>query len=334
MSLLSRETQLDAPILDIPNWSENFCLSSFDPGSGVGLWLHMGRWRKDLNYWRETIIVMLPDGTVAAHRGFGNALTRPDGPGGPHFAIRIVEPGKRLDYHFSSGVRRVPAADLSKDLLADGPRERLSFKLSFSSGLPIWDLHKVGGTQDFLGKGHIEQLGRVTGTIEIGDQRIAYDGMANRDHSLGARDSATLRSHQWIQGQFDNRIGFLIYDAVLRGQSAPVFCEAVVYDGERMYEAKLTYPWRINDAAQATQPYAFQLAYERGTLNVEVERIVNTAYLSFTAPNELYIGVFQQPGKTPLTLLEQSARFKLNGSVTGYGHIERTVPGEILVESA
>lgn len=48
MSLLTRETQLDAPVLNIPNWSENFCLSSFDATSGVGLWLHMGRWRHDL----------------------------------------------------------------------------------------------------------------------------------------------------------------------------------------------------------------------------------------------------------------------------------------------
>jgi hypothetical protein len=333
MSLLERETQLETPIFDIPDWSENFCLSSFDPTSGAGLWLHLGRWRRDLTWWRETVVVMLPDGTVATHRAFGNALTTPDGPGGPNFAVRIVQPGKRLRYLFSSGVRRVPAQELRHGLLTDGRRERLTFDLSFQSSLPIWDLHKVGESQGFLGKGHIEQLGRVTGAIEIAGQRIQYDGMGNRDHSMGARDSSTVGSHQWMQGQFDNRVGFLIYDAVLRGQSTPVFCEAVVYDRDRMFEAKLVYPWRIDDARKAEQPYGFQLVYEHGTLDVAVEKFANTAYLSYTAPNEIYIGVLQQPAGTPLTLLEQSAHFKLNGSVRGHGHIERTVPGEIAVES-
>lgn len=333
MSLLTREMQLDAPVLDIPNWSENFCLSSFDPKSGIGLWLHLGRWRHDLTLWRETIVVMLPDGTVTAHRGFGNALTCAAGPGGSNFGVRVIEPGKRLDYLFSAGVRRVPNAELQTGLLADGPRERLAFKLSFSSTLPIWDLHKVGDQQDFLGKGHIEQLGRVSGTIEIGARKFQYNGMGNRDHSMGARDSSTVGSHQWIQGLFDNGSGFLLYDAVIRGQAAAVFTEAVVYDNDRLYDAKLTYPWRIDDAAQATRPYSFELAYERGTLKVDVVKFVNTAYLSYTGPNEIYVGVFPQPGKKPLVLLEQSAQYQLNGEISGHGHVERTVPGDVVREA-
>ncbi len=332
LSLLERETQLDHPLLDIPNWSENFCLSTFDPNSGVGLWLHLGRWRRDLTWWRETVVVMLPDGTVAAHRGFGNALTTREGPGGSNFAVRVVEPGKRMRYTLSTGARRVPAQELRQGLLTDGRRERLSFDLSFDSSLPIWDLHKVGESQGFLGKGHIEQLGRVTGTLELAGQRIDYDGMGNRDHSMGARDSSTVGSHQWLQGQFDNRIGFLIYDAVLRGQNAPVFCEAVVYDSERMFEARLDYPWRAEDASQAVKPYGFKLTYERGTLDIAVEKFANTAYLSYTAPNEIYVGVMPNSNGTPLTLLEQSALYRLNGDVPGFGHVERTVPGLITTE--
>ncbi|MET0988341.1 MAG: hypothetical protein ABW034_23315 [Steroidobacteraceae bacterium] len=35
-------------------------------------------------------------------------------------------------------------------------------------------------------------------------------------------------------------------------------------------------------------------------------------------------------GQQPLTLLEPSAHYQLNGRVNGYGHIERTAPGGIV----
>lgn len=332
MSLIEQETQLAAPVRDIPNWSENFCLASFDPQSGVGFWFHLGRWHRELTLWRETVVIMLPDGGVLGHRAYGNGLTSPQGPGGANFAVRIVEPGRRLTYHFLGGVHRVPAAVLREGLLQHGPSQRLKFDLAFESNARIWDLHKVGDTQDFLGKGHVEQLGRVKGTIEIGKERINYDGMGNRDHSMGARETSTLGSHQWLQGRFDNGMGFLLYHAVVRGKSEPAFSEAVVYDGEQMFEAAVTYPFRIDNVADATRNFGFTLTYAGGALQVETTRIVNTAYLSITAPNDIYIGMFPGPSDKPLTLLEQSTHFQLNGSVQGYGCLERTVPGEVVVE--
>lgn len=230
MNLIEQETPLAPPFPELPHWSENFCLAGHDPASGIGFWLHLGRWRKDLTLWRETVVINLPDGTVLAHKAYGNALTADDGPGGPCYSIRVVRSGHELRYRFDGAVRRVAAASLRSGLLADGPKDRLSFELKFDSNADIWDLPKVGNRQRFLGTGHVEQIGRVRGTIRAGSDTFAFDGRGNRDHSMGPRDTPSLRSHQWLQGYFENGISFLVYDAMLRGHDTPVFCEAAVYE--------------------------------------------------------------------------------------------------------
>jgi hypothetical protein len=242
-----------------------------------------------------------------------------------------MEKGRRLLYGFDGAARRVPAHALRSGLLADGPQERLRFELTFSSSADIWDLHKVGNKQDFLGTGHIEQIGRIEGKMEIGGRTIAFSGKGNRDHSMGPRDTPTLRSHQWLQGYFENGVSFLLYDAVLRSQPRPVFCEAVVYEGDRLFEGKLHYEWRIEDAGEAARNYGFAIEYENGRLDIRTERISATAYLSFTVPNDIYIGVWPA-GDPPLTLLEQSTILTLNGNVKGFGNFERTVPGVIAID--
>jgi hypothetical protein len=320
------ETPWNTTFPDLPNWSENYCLAGYDPKCGVGMWLHMGRWRKDLTMWRELVVLRLPDGRVVAHKAIGNARAAEDGPGGPHYAIRIIEPGHKLSYSFHGGARVLPAAEMRPGLVGQGPCEPVHFELTFESNGDIWDLQKVGSRQEFLPAGHIEQIGRLTGTISVGDQTYTFDALANRDHSLGARDNRKLSSHQWHQGYFENGIGFLLFDAVHRGETEPVFSEAVVFEGDKLYEAKLAIDWRCDDVAKDTKPFGFDLTYEKGTLRVDAVSFPDQSYLCFTAPNDMYMGVYQA-GDPPLTLLEQSVILKLNGEVPGYGCFERTVPG-------
>ena len=328
MNLIQQEYPLKPPYPDLPHWSENFCLAAFDPKCGVGVWLHLGRWRKDLNIWRETVVVNWPDGTVSAQRGFGNALACEDGPGGTNFAVRVLEPGRRFSYTYIGGALRLPSSHMREGLQRDGARQRLAFTLLFESDAGIWDMHKEASKQEFLGAGHIEQPGRVTGAISIGAESFTFEGMGNRDHSMGSRNTPTLESHQWLQGYFENGVKFMLYDAVLRGAREPVFSSAAVYEGDTFYEASVEYPWRISDADDAQRDFGFRLNYANGALDIATQTIGAPAFLSFTAPNDIYVGVYPS-GDPPLTLLEQSTLLRLNGSIPGFGRLERTVPGVI-----
>jgi hypothetical protein len=326
------ETPWQGEFPDIANWSENYCLAGFDPQCGVGFWLHIGRWRHDLSMWREIVIVRLPDGSVIAHRAIGNARAHEMGPGGPNYAIRVLESGRRLHYSFGGGVRRVPQQSMRDGLVADGPRTPMTFDWTFESDADIWDLHKVGHRQDFLPAGHIEQIGRLTGPLRVGNDTYNFNALVNRDHSLGARDNKDLHSHQWLQGYFENGVGFLLFDAMTRSNGKVVFSEAVVYEGNRLYEAKLDYGWRCDDARRDEEPIRFKLIYEKGMHEVASTAFRGNSYLCLASPNDMYVGVYASPGGATETLLEQSVSLQLNGSVPGYGCFERTVFGVIRPE--
>lgn len=322
-----KETPWEGAFPDIANWSENFCLAGYDPKSGVGFWFHIGRWRHDLTMFREIVVIRLPDGTVIAHRAIGNARAATDGPGGPHFAIRVLETGRKLSYSFNGGVMRVPAKSMLNGIVGDGRRTPMTFDLTFESDADIWDLHKVGSLQDFLPAGHIEQPGRLTGDIHIEGEVYPFDALVNRDHSLGARDNIDLHSHQWIQGYFENGVAFMLFDAKTKSDGKVVFSEAVIYEGDTAFEARIVSIERCEDVAKDEQPIRIILSYEKGTLTIDTAEYHGSSYLSLVSPNDQYVGVYpSDPGPT-LVLDEQSVTLTLNGSVKGYGCYERTIPG-------
>ncbi|MET0545995.1 MAG: hypothetical protein ABWZ40_06770 [Caulobacterales bacterium] len=332
MQVPVKETPWEGAYPDIPNWSENFCLAGFDPKCGVGFWFHLGRYRRDLDMWRELVVVRFPDGTAVGHRAIGNARAAKDGPGGPCYAIRVLESGRKLSYSFSGGVLRQKSEDMLKSLVPQGLTTPMTFELVFESDSEIWDLHKVGTLQDFLPSGHIEQPGRLTGSFKIGNETYPFDALVNRDHSLGPRDNKDLKNHQWHQGYFENGIAFMLFDAQTRSDGKTVFSEAVVYEGDKMYEAELDFPWRCDAQANDKKPVGFSLTYEKGTLQIETDGFKGDSYLSLASPNDMYTGVYPSKDGVTMVLAEQSVALRLNGSVKGYGVFERTIPGIIRAE--
>jgi hypothetical protein len=328
----------DVPVREVPaidDWSENFCLAGYDPACGVDLFIHIGRWRKDVGIWRETVAVALPDGTVAVHRAIGAANAAPDGPGGPSLKVRIIENHQRLTWEFDGAARVVETAELRTNLPSDGPKERVSFNLDFDAVAPLWDIGKAGQTTEFVGHGHTEQLGRVRGPIRVGNRHYAFDSILNRDHSRGPRVFGQNLRHIWMHGHFVNGIGFELYEAEIE-EGVAAFSEVVVIDGGKLYPAKLDLGFRIpleRGLDHVSRPISFVLSYEKGKLDVEVVRYPTIIHGQATSPNEIYLGMqgVEQDGKTGW--VEQSAEYLLNSEITGHGHIERLIPGQWIEES-
>ena len=58
-----------------------------------------------------------------------------------------------------------------------------------------------------------------------------------------------------------------------------------------------------------------------------------SGFLSFSVPNEEYVGVFPaKGGGQPNVLLEQSAMMRLADGTEGHGMLERSIPGETYQE--
>lgn len=57
------------------------------------------------------------------------------------------------------------------------------------------------GCPRYCATDRIEQAGRVTGTLRIGDRVITVDGTGHRDHSWGTRDWVAFQQYEWFVGQ-------------------------------------------------------------------------------------------------------------------------------------
>jgi hypothetical protein len=334
---LRRKNKLEefpsAIIPDTPNWSENFAFAGFDPESGIELFCHIGRWRRDLTLWREIVTIALPDGTVAFHRGIGNARATPRGPGGGNFQIEVVDPDKasmRLRYHGSA--RLVPEDVLFEDALTDGPHFRLAFDLAFEGVAPKWDISKAGHKTEFMGAGHVEQFGRLTGVIELADQCFKYNTLVNRDHSRGPRVFDSNIRHNWLQGYLEDGTMFQLYEAEIAGKTGPAYSEVNVVENGVAHAGSVT----LHDKLPFTDNRRLSKAPSRFTIRYadKVLDVTATESIQSTSPNDMYIGRRQIDDMQNTTVLEQGVRYQTSDGRHGYGHVERLVPGKLLVDPA
>jgi hypothetical protein len=321
----------ETPIAVVPavdSWTENFALAGFDPRSGIDIFLHIGRWLKNTAMWRELVTIALPDGSVIAHRGIGNARADVLGPGGANLSVRVLKPYRRLSWSFAGAARRVQSEELLNGILTQGPMENVEFDLEFASPLPVWDLGHVGENTEFMGRGHIEQLGKITGTLKFGPETFHVDTWGNRDHSRGPRIVDDMKRHIWMHGTFGEDLGFLCYDAETF-KSGIAYSEACVYDHGQLHKAVFDLGFRLpmtDDLESTRQSVPFAITYGSRTLNIVTDGFPTIIGYHYTSPWEFYIGR-EVRLQSAHRSLEQGVRFTLDGDKPGYGHMERSLPG-------
>ena len=326
-----------AEIPDTPNWAENFCLAGYDPGSGIDVYLHIGRWRKDRRLWRELVAIRLPDNTVIAHRAIGNGRAGDRSPGGPNMGVRILEPGRHFEWDFLGGARRVPADYLRDNILDDGPLSRVQFTFDYVADLPAWDLGTAGEGSAMVGHGHVEQIGRARAEISVDGELFHFDSAVNRDHSRGPRVLGKLYGHLWMQGILSDGTCFHCYEAQEGSRDNTVMSAACVIIGGELKQAQLEVGYHLppQDAlAHIQDEIPFKLTWEDGSIAGRVTSFPATVFCQFTSPSDSYIGARQIDEGGNSRYIQQALSFTLDDGRQGYGHAERTVPGKTIADPA
>lgn len=330
----------DYPVANVPtqpaNWSENYALAGFDPKCGVDVFLALGRWRHDLSLWREMVTIALPDGTIAAHRAIGNGMASDRMPGGSNMQLEIVEDGRAQRWSFLGAVRRVPVEAIATDILRDGPLVRAEFCFDFHSDAPGWDLGSSGKTSAVAGHSHLEQIGRTTARISIGDDVFEFDSFINRDHSRGPRHVGPMTRHAWLHGIFDNGLQFQAYEGFEGEETAiPRFSKASVYRDGRQIPAIMRFGPALPDAnpvAHVKDEIKVNLSFEDEVIDFTIVDFPTTIHVQMTTPWDNYIGARESGSEPRRRLVEQGVRYRMADGTTGYGHMERTVPGKVFAD--
>lgn len=178
-----------------PHWSDSLYFNAWDPASGAFM---------------MTRIAVL-----------GNAGRVTGG--------MIVWVGGELRYAYGRALAEIPPADwdvmttdgLTYRMLQSGQAWAVQLADGESQAHLEWhglspatsyDAHPRGPLPRAVAWGHYEQTCRVVGDLIVGEQRIAFDGFGQRDHSWGFRHWAGLHQWHWVTGFLTDGRAFNLFE--------------------------------------------------------------------------------------------------------------------------
>ncbi|MFA5630639.1 MAG: hypothetical protein WC997_03915 [Porticoccaceae bacterium] len=318
---VSWEQELPVKTLpDDPSFRENYCTWGYDRERAIGFWIHMGRWPLDTRIWREQVLVYLPDGDFLVHRAWGYRDSG-KGPSSALLSLVCEEPGRSWRFQYRGPARRTDNAELQAGGLIEGPQILLDLDLQFSSTFPVWDLSKDVQNQDWA-KFHMEQNGRVTGTIAYDQQQVHMDGFVWRDHSRGPRELSRHNRHVFVNGDLpDNRsfaMTFLEHND--NGRVSLSLNKGVIWSGDAIYPASSPNPPFLEPGQSPTDDYAMTIVSDIGTYDLHASIPCSIPHTSSKSYN-VYDGIARGLGH--ILCYEQGTIFTVEGQQFN-GHSERS----------
>ena len=92
-------------------------------------------------------------------------------------------------------------------------QEKVTFDLTFDALNAMFDYREcVDAESEKLSQKvaseHLEQFGRASGSLKVGEQEFAISGLGERDHSWGVRDWNAPQMWVWLTAQFADGFAF------------------------------------------------------------------------------------------------------------------------------
>ena len=300
---------LHSPTPGVPLWSENFAWDGFDPGSGAGLLVHLGRSPAGPDLWRSWAVAYLPGETLVVAKSVGPS---PGGIGTGPLTLSCVEPLRRWDVRFNGAGRCTTRAELAGARIADGEVVGLDIEVTFHAANPIWDT----GAMHSLGETHYEQHGRWTGTITAGGKAYPIDTTGYRDHSTGKRDIGGMGGHVWAHAVFPSGRAFSLLQ-VWRPDGRLATSEGAIISGGVVTPTAPESTPALDDAFG--NPSAGTIAFP-GHSPISVETLHGVT-LALGEPNDFFFGYDADLGRKVMT--DCPARMEWDGEVAT-GWLERS----------
>jgi hypothetical protein len=186
------------------DWNESFYFNFYDRGNDLCGFMRIGL---QANKKEKSVFcfLMMPDGSiVGAKEHVEMADTELIGKG---LKFEKVEADKKWVLHHEGELMRMDKGEQAPVMV--------TFNLEFEALNEPFDYRKcVSGENEKISQPvaseHIEQAGRVTGTVKVGDKEYTVKALGERDHSWGMRDWTAPREWIWITCQFSDDYAFNI----------------------------------------------------------------------------------------------------------------------------
>ena len=316
---------------DVPGWSETMYFMFWSPPTGVGAFIHIGRWANDLDLWYGQVLAMLPGGNLLVDRSWGRS-TDPRGPATGNVAVTCLEPLRRWRLRFDGAGEPSTLASLAAGPVGAGRAAAFGFEIELDAAAGIWDIASAGeiDTLAWARKGvHHVQGHRARGTLRSEGSSWEIDGVAVRDHSSGPRDVSDIsRCHHfaWVfpdSGRVVNGTTSWRLDgtANLAAWASQRDGECVVGEGFRYQEPALT-------ELATLAPRAPEVELSSGeTFTCEV---LHGYVLTMLEPNININGAAHDEAADPLFITQGAVRVTSPTGDVGFGVLERDTRRSLL----
>ena len=313
--------EVDAPqagYQDPPGYPEAYWLYGYDPAAHVGHYLYLAAEQGDLLLRRESVFLLLPDGSVLAQGGAGRN-SRDAVAAGDRLRLECLEPFHRWRGRYAGPVYR-----LSGDEIVAGPHPGselvdVSIDVEVESVAAPWNTEGDWGEQPPSLRYH--QFYAARGTIETAGARYSFAGPGFRSHSRRRRDMPGFAGHAIINGFFPSGRGFglLRYRATAdrpeRGRGF-LYVDGVLRDAD-----VVSWP-HLDQAVPRGERLTIELHAGPHKAVITAQTIAST----FVTPTPAGRAYGAHPGNGPGTVLSPAfARYEWDGE-TGYGGLERSAP--------
>jgi len=188
-----------------PDHHEAYWLYGYDPASEVGHYLYLAAEKDDVLLRRESIFMLLPDGSVLAQNGAGRN-SRGTTAAGDRLQLECLEPFRRWRGHYAAPVHR-----LAGDEVVAGPRPgselvEAVIDVEVESVAAPWNTEGDWGEPPPSLRYH--QFYDAGGTVTVSGTAYPFAGPGFRSHSRRHRDMPGFTGHAIINGRFPSGRGF------------------------------------------------------------------------------------------------------------------------------
>lgn len=217
MPILEEHHDLAHPVEGDGAWSESYYFNAYDPVTDTGLFSRIGV-RPNEGTIDVGMAVWLPGRDLAEYRFVREQHEMIDTRlevGAVRYEMQAPMKQWRLTADAEMLVRSLPA---TRDEAVPDPRtERVALDLTFEALMPAVGVDGQGrsgegasaATGQTVGKGHLEQAGRWTGTIVAGDAAHELgEARGNRDKSWGPRRWGGPRMWRWFSINLGDDVHF------------------------------------------------------------------------------------------------------------------------------
>ncbi|UCF07809.1 MAG: hypothetical protein JSW28_09240 [Thermoplasmata archaeon] len=270
-----------------PLWRESHYFNFYDPNQNIGGFTTIAVMpNKGLV---ETGMVLVRDNMLIYANPYEGALK-----------------GRWDDLNFGGlSYEVIKPMDIWKIRLED---EELELELTFKSINPAFDYgDDLGELEELVGTRHYEHSGTVRGTINLGDQRINFSGLGERDHSWGIRNWHGCRRWVWLSVQFGQNLALNCWYADVSGRK---HVRGFVYNGkENSSVSSIDIRNEFEDDGKTQKEMSFKITDSRNRIfSIEAEALIVIPVLKVS------------PNLTTL-INEGFTRFRC-GDKTGFGITE------------